>query len=125
MLILYNAGTRIGRLKVIFRLPKTLPYGQGVPWSTEPQAYVEWYTAPNLTDGTHNMHSVRTVPTRGNGLVSASIVPLANIRQTCQLIPKYGHPSADQPFTTHDVLDKCQSFLVNNWAGLYAYQTIW
>ncbi|KAI1785254.1 hypothetical protein LXA43DRAFT_976331 [Ganoderma leucocontextum] len=39
-------GTRIARVKVIFRLPKTTQAGDAPPiWPTEPLAYVEWYTS--------------------------------------------------------------------------------
>ncbi|KAI1785454.1 hypothetical protein LXA43DRAFT_976229 [Ganoderma leucocontextum] len=39
-------GTRIARVKVLFRLPNTMHVGDAPSvWPTEPLAYVEWYTA--------------------------------------------------------------------------------
>ncbi|KAF9035434.1 hypothetical protein BDP27DRAFT_1435761 [Rhodocollybia butyracea] len=49
------AGTRIGHIKVIFRLPSALQiigsYKSAAPtsWSKAPLAYIEWYTVPTLT----------------------------------------------------------------------------
>jgi hypothetical protein len=108
-------GTRIARVKVLFRLPN------------EPQvlAYVEWYTKPDGHADSHNMYSIKKSPPRTDNHTSASIVPLANIRQTCQLFPHFGTDSVDPTWTTNNVLDLCKKFFINNWAGLYAYQTIW
>jgi hypothetical protein len=119
VLIKYNIGTKIGRVKVLFQLPKASSN------AAETLAYIEWYTPPRRNEETHNMHSIRKMDLRADGSVNASIVPLANIRQTCQLFPNFGRTLVDEGWTTNNVLDKCQSFFVNNWAGLYAYQTIW
>ncbi|KAE9385711.1 hypothetical protein BT96DRAFT_949643 [Gymnopus androsaceus JB14] len=53
------AGTRIGRVKVIFQLPTRLKligtHKTPAPlyWPTAPLAYIEWYTAPTLTVHRH------------------------------------------------------------------------
>jgi hypothetical protein len=121
----YHAGTKIGRVRVIFRLPKVALHKKSVPWSTEPLAYVEWYTPQQLTDHSHKMYLIKKTEVRADGLIKGSILPLANIRQTCQLLPKFGLPNVDENWRTDNVLDLCHSFLINNWAGTYAYQTIW
>jgi hypothetical protein len=110
---------------VIFRLPKVALHKKSVPWSTEPLAYVEWYTPQQLTDHSHKMYLIKKTEVRADGLIKGSILPLANIRQTCQLLPKFGLPNVDENWRTDNVLDLCHSFLINNWAGTYAYQTIW
>jgi hypothetical protein len=114
-LIKHAAGTKIARVKVLFRWPK----------SNEILAYVEWYTKPKANPDTHGMYSIQKSPLRADGHASASIVPLANIRQACQLFPQFGKDAVNPLWKTDNVLDLCPSFFVNNWAGLYAYQTIW
>ncbi|EPS94111.1 hypothetical protein FOMPIDRAFT_1098984, partial [Fomitopsis schrenkii] len=89
-------GTRVGRVKVLFKLPRILPQNQGgrpAPawWPTGPLAYVEWYTkfAPAAADPAHLMYSVRKQPLAANGLPQGKIIPLSQIRQSCQLIPTF------------------------------------
>ncbi|EPS97085.1 hypothetical protein FOMPIDRAFT_1096180, partial [Fomitopsis schrenkii] len=89
-------GTRIGRLKVIFKLPDTI-YEQGSlnemhapeEWATQgPLAYVEWYAnLPVVADPVHMMYEVRKLPPRADGTPTGEIIPLSMIRQSCQLIP--------------------------------------
>ncbi|KAH9949770.1 hypothetical protein B0H21DRAFT_834001 [Amylocystis lapponica] len=55
------SGTRIGRVRVIFKLPVSLGQGMGQTppnWLQKPLAYVEWYTNLKSTaDPTHNIPS--------------------------------------------------------------------
>ncbi|KAH6867477.1 hypothetical protein BKA70DRAFT_1057446, partial [Coprinopsis sp. MPI-PUGE-AT-0042] len=79
-------GTRVGRVKVIFKLP-TIIEQPGVrmaapdSWPTKHLAYVEWYTrqgtSPNKTNGMYQISNA----VDSNGWRSGAIVPLANIRQ--------------------------------------------
>ncbi|KAJ6605545.1 hypothetical protein DFH09DRAFT_897411 [Mycena vulgaris] len=71
------------------------------------------------------MYSISVPPRRANGIRPASIIPLTDIRQTCQLFPNFGRADVPPKWTTHTVLDECNNFFVNNWASLYAYQSIW
>ena len=135
-----NAGMKVGHLRVIFRLPETLPpslLGISVPcWPKEPLAYVEWYQLSHCPGSHHNMYSVfssqlelDSANSRHSQLfhtVPGEVVPLKNIRQTCQLIPLVqGEESWPAQWMTGTVLDHCSTFLLNNWASKYAYQTIW
>ena len=121
-------GTRIGRLRVIFKLPDKL-FGGIIPspalWPKSPLAYVEWFTPlrPSAHPD-HNMYAVRTSPLSSEGRRPGAIVPLSSIRQSCMLTPAFGR-QVDRDWTSDNVLDLCTSFLVNNWASKYAYQTIW
>ena len=69
----------------------------------------------------HNMYTV-SKPREPSG----DVVLLRTIRQACQLIPtaprKEMWPLA---WMTQNVLDLCNSFLLNNWASKYTYQTLW
>lgn len=119
---------RAGRVKVLFHLPEKLDNGMPVPssWPSAYMAYVEWFTPFKPShENNHNMFSISVPPRRANGFRQASIIPLTDIRQTCQLFPNFGRDNVDPEWTTDTVLDKCNSFFVNNWTSLYAYQSIW
>lgn len=127
-----SLGTRIGRVKVIFRLPLKIHNSvDHVPssWPKGPLAYVEWFTKPKqAAEDNHEMYAISKAPKRTDGTISCSFIPLGNIRQTCQLFPKYPTTKDLQQipkWTSDTVLDNCQSFFVNNWGSMYAYQTIW
>ncbi|KAH9914845.1 uncharacterized protein B0H18DRAFT_959583 [Fomitopsis serialis] len=113
-------------VKVIFALPRKLPAVQGggpAPpwWPRGPLAYVEWYTrfAP-AADPSHLMYSVKKPPSSSNGLLQGKIIPLSQIRQSCQLTPIFpGGPRGTVPdsWSSENVLEMASTFYVNNWGG--------
>ena len=114
-------------MKVIFTLPKKLSGGAAAPsfWPREPLAYVEWYTRfLTKADDSHLMYTLRKAPARTDGLPQGKIVPLSRIRQSCHLAPWFPSTVPDA-WTTDTVLDLADKFHLNNWSGLYAYQTLW
>ncbi|KAL1672289.1 hypothetical protein EV122DRAFT_224995 [Schizophyllum commune] len=127
-------GTRVGRVKVVFKLPRVLdiygPHPAPEAWPKGPLAYVEWFSPlRRAPDGVHGMFKVaRMGPSSREGVVPGAIIPLANIRQSCMLIPVYGHRldiSSQKAWTSDNVLDKCEDFLINNWQSMYTYKTMW
>ncbi|KAL1657784.1 hypothetical protein EV122DRAFT_227153, partial [Schizophyllum commune] len=129
-----RAGTRVGRVKVVFKLPRMLDiYGpQAAPhaWPAGPLAYIEWYTPFRRgPDGVHGLYKVARMPKNSReGVVPGAIIPLANIRQSCALTPVYGGRldiSSQRAWTATNVLDSCDDFFVNNWQSPYTYKTIW
>ena len=119
---------------MIFTLPKKLSAAQGggpAPawWPRGPLAYVEWYTRfPGAPDPTHLMYAVSKPVLRTDGLPQGAIIPLEQIRQSCQLIPAFRDcPRGAVPtdWMSENVLDVANRFYLNNWAGIYAYQTLW
>ena len=94
-------------------------------WSKEPLAYVEWY-APlkSAAEDYHEMYAVKKSPPNADGSFPGKVIPLSSIRQTCQLVPNFGR-TVPMDWTTDNVLDKCDSFLLNCFTSKYAYQTIW
>ncbi|KAH9914239.1 uncharacterized protein B0H18DRAFT_887376 [Fomitopsis serialis] len=132
--LLCLTGTRAGRVKVIFTLPRKLSaiHGGGPApswWPKGPLAYVEWY-APfsSAADPAHLMYTVRKSAPRADGLPHASIIPLEHITQSCQLVPSFPEgPNGVVPdnWTSDNVLDLARSFHLNNWASMYSYQTLW
>ena len=142
LILIDKLGTRIGRVKVVFRLPETVrQYRQSGETMEAPQqwgqdgplAYVEWFSKlSDQANEVHMMYEVRKMPVRVDGCVPGEIMPLSMIRQSCQLIPYFPRPkSADEAgfvpedWTSDTVMDKATRFLLNNWATKYAYQTLW
>ncbi|KAJ3727773.1 hypothetical protein C8R42DRAFT_572404 [Lentinula raphanica] len=128
------SGTRIGRVKVIFRLPAqlTLIGTHKIPspswWPASVLAYVEWYSPPSQTpleQKSHNMTTIHKLPLV-DGIVPWSIIPLANIRQSCMLIPRHDKKNLNRAtWTSSTVLDNATHFLVNNWSSLDTYKTLY
>ncbi|TFY75422.1 hypothetical protein EWM64_g8591 [Hericium alpestre] len=87
--------------------------------STGIAAYMEWYTpfksAANLK---HVMYSVE-VPKKPEG----KIIPLTQIRQSCQLIPYFRKENVNHSWTSDRILDQAKVFYVNNWASICAVET--
>ncbi|KAJ8584577.1 hypothetical protein M405DRAFT_746773 [Rhizopogon salebrosus TDB-379] len=94
--------------------------------NTEHLAYIEWYKLSARAGANHNMYLLSKPPASGQGITSKDIVPLKAITQSCQLIPHMG-PNVTWPssWKSHMVLDLCSSFVLNNWASKFSYQTMW
>ncbi|KAF8905579.1 hypothetical protein CPB84DRAFT_1625246, partial [Gymnopilus junonius] len=125
------AGTRIGRLKVIFRLPDLIPApGAPIPapeaWPKVPLAYVEWYTRlPSEPSVQHGMYRISKPKPEASGHLPGEVLPVTSIRQSCMLFPVFKEAADQNQWNSTNVLDTAESFLVNNWVSKYCYQTIW
>jgi hypothetical protein len=126
----FTLGTRIGWVRVVFCLPKSIqrpgflmPLPAYLPQN--PLAYVEWYTRQGqAANATHGMYTIsRAYDT--NGQPQGSVIPLSSIRQSCMLIPVFPNSSEEFNWMADDVLDKADRFMINNWSSKYAYQTIY
>ena len=122
-------GTRAGRIKVIFRLPIRV-YGNTIQWPgqcNETLAYIEWYTKISpVADKHHKFYTLSVPPVRNDGTKLGSIIPLSQIRQACHLVPHFDkHLTLPRTWTSDTVLDLSTHFWLNNWASMYAYQTLW
>ena len=120
-------GVRIGRLRVIFRLPSTLYGVLPAPscWPKEALAYVVWFSRlKSAAEDDHNMYLV-TKPTSiaNNQLPLGDIIPLSSIRQTCQLLPDFTREGFD--FDHSNALDRCRRFFLNSYSSKYTYQSVW
>jgi len=118
-------GKRIGRLKLIFKLPHQL-YGSILPaWSQDTMAYVEWYAPLKpAAEDFHEMYVVKKSLYTSDGCLPGQVIPLSSISQTCQLIPQFGR-EVPMEWTSDNVLDKCDTFFLNSFTSKYAYQTLW
>lgn len=118
----------MARLKLIFRLPSVVDrdgFPSPAPWNwpTEPLAYITWYTRfKGSADANTGMYRVEPAKD-AKGQAQGAIIPLSQIRQSCMLTPSKA--TWDESWTTQNILDKCDSFFVNNLQSKYSYQTIY
>ena len=102
-------------------------------WCQGPLAYVEWYAnLPASADPIHMMYKVCKLLLCVDGMPAGEIISLSMIRQSCQLIPHFLEPTRrstistiPSDWTSDFMLDKVQTFVLNNWATQYVYQTLW
>lgn len=91
-------------------------------WPTEPLAYVTWFT--NFTSPESDTGMYRVQPSKDSKYQDrGAIVYLTDIRQSCMLTPS--RANWDPSWTTNNILDRCESFFVNNMQSKYSYQTIY
>jgi hypothetical protein len=123
-LIILVTGYRIGRVRVVFSIPekaRNLMFRNSV---VIPQhlAYVEWYT-PFSNPPDRNLLLYKISPLRDEiGGHICSVIPLANIRRSVHLLPRFG-PSAPQEYSSN-VLDSCSSFYVNTFTDSHLYRIL-
>ncbi|KAG1781476.1 hypothetical protein EV702DRAFT_962379 [Suillus placidus] len=119
-------GTRIGCLKVIFKLPSQVYNCITPAWTKDSLAYVEWYAPlkPAAKDY-HEMYLIKKSLPSTDGFAPGQVISLSSIRQTCQLIPHFGKTALSMEWTLDNVLDKCDTFFLNCFTSKYAYQTLW
>ncbi|PPQ97258.1 hypothetical protein CVT26_000650 [Gymnopilus dilepis] len=126
------AGTRVGRVKVIFSLPKKLdtifgPRDLPSRWPQGPLAYVEWYSP--LAGRAEEKHGMMYRVTRQWNAQQrrrpGAVVPLRHIRQSCMLFPAFPRGNVPADWSPENVLDKATAFFVNNWLSKYSYQTLY
>ena len=113
---------RIGQLKVIFTLPQQV--SEDTSGSTRPTGlpqaplgYVEWYSKLKpAADKNHLMYKITRLPSHADRSVPGAIIPLSDIRQSCQLIPKFtpGGSLEEEKWRSETVLDQATTFYVNN-----------
>jgi hypothetical protein len=136
-----TAGTRVGRVRVIFTLPEEVNSITGKrpaprKWPKEPLVYIEWYSKLQKTANPRHgmMYPIKkitapsTQPSSSTEAqvtrVQGAILPLSCIRQSCMLFPIFP-ASVPTHWTPNSVLDDASSFYINNWLSKYSYQTIW
>ncbi|KAI5895723.1 uncharacterized protein SCHCODRAFT_02620197 [Schizophyllum commune H4-8] len=76
----------------------------------------------------HGFFLVDKMPRLRDGFTPGTIKSLANIRQICMLTPSYGTRldiSSQASWTSDNVLDECDRFLLNNFQSMYTYKTLW
>jgi len=111
--VTFNAGYRVGQVRVVFTLPDSV---DGVP--SERLAYIEWFTKFTTPDNNHQMFRLnRSVE---NGERVASIVPVSTIRRSAHLFPKFGS-AVPEGWSSDNVLEECTSFYLNPFTDRHMY----
>ncbi|KAF9058791.1 hypothetical protein BDP27DRAFT_1240267, partial [Rhodocollybia butyracea] len=129
-----DAGCRVARLRVIFRLPNVVKrLGQrseedappNWPKAETPLAYVTWFSQfKSVLDSKNGMYRVQPSVSASNGTPQGEIIPLSDIRQSCMLVPSSSDWEGNG-WTSDNILDKCPAFFVNNFQSKYTYQMIY
>jgi hypothetical protein len=118
---------RIGRIRVIFSLPENshlwgriFKPGIEVP---DHLVYVEWYTPfRDAPEPNSLLYKVSPMKDRDRNPI-CSIVPLSDIVRSVHLFPRFG-PVAPAAWTSSNVLDECDSFLVNTFTDRHLYRIL-
>ena len=84
-------------------------------------AYIEWYSPlPDSPERNHLLYKVSPLK-NADGTHVCSVIPLANVRRSVHLFPKFG-AFAPQDWTSTNVLDRCNTFFVNDFTDRHMYR---
>ena len=108
-----SKGNCVGQIQVIFTLPDSI---DGV--STEPLAYVEWFS--KFTTPDHNHQIFKLNQSFEGGEQVAIIVPVSTIQQSVHLFPKFG-PTVPEGWSSNNVLEKCTTFYLSPFTDRHMY----
>lgn len=98
------------------------------PPAIGPLVFVDWFSKPKAhPEDDHNMYCVKRsadLDKRDSGVIA-----LSSIRRSCHLFPAFPpgkvHTTAAREWTSANVLERCEVFLINNFIDLHAFQTIY
>jgi len=115
-------GCSIAQVRVVFQFPEN---ASGLLNCDLPKchfAYVEWFSKISGTpDRNHKMFKITRLFQDGHRV--ASIIPLSRIRRTVHLLPKFGQ-TAPRDWTSSTVLERCNTFYLNQLSDRHSYITI-
>ena len=118
-------GYRVGRVRVIFALPKRevsdLFSADKVGTVPSHLAYIEWFTPFRQPEAHHGMYRI-SLDIRSN-VREASIIPLSQIRRSIHLFPHFGL-QVPREWSSANVLDKSSKFYVNSFTDRHVYGTV-
>ncbi|KAJ7312551.1 hypothetical protein DFH08DRAFT_791323 [Mycena albidolilacea] len=117
------AGYRVAQVRVVFSLNARHIATLFSPGIVPPKhlAYVEWFSPFTEPEPDHLMYKVNRSLKDGDRL--SSIIPVANIRRSVHLLPKFG-PVAPAEWKSTNVLDRCRYFYVNSMSDRHIYTTL-
>ncbi|KAF7358613.1 hypothetical protein MSAN_01200000 [Mycena sanguinolenta] len=117
-------GYRVAQVRVVFSIPAASLHNLFPPTISPPKhlAYVEWFSPFSSEPEPHHL-LYKLKPSYKNGERLCSIIPVANIRRSIQLLPKFG-PVAPKEWTSSNVLEQCPVFFANSLGDRHLYATI-
>ena len=119
----YRIGYRVGRVKLVFKLPKSACQQLLPDVVTRGHlAYVEWFTAFTHPDPVHGLYKVTRCQDR-SGARLADVVEVRHIRRSCHLYPVTSDV-IPREWTSSTVLDRCNSFFVSPFSDAHMYMTL-
>lgn len=117
------AGYRVAQVRVIFSIPSSAIPTLFSPGLSPPKhlAYIEWFSPFTTPEPHHGMYKINRSLKDGDRI--ASIIPIANIRRSIHLLPKFG-PVAPPEWKSSNVLDMASHFFVNSMTDRHIYATV-
>jgi len=118
-------GYHICRVRVVFSLPKnslSVLFNPGIE-AHEHLAYVQWFSPLSNPDPNHGLYKVSPKKNTDGSFV-CSIIPVANIRRSVHLFPRFGQ-FAPKEWTSTNVLDSCNTFFVNSFTDRHLYRILY
>ncbi|KAG1861617.1 hypothetical protein F4604DRAFT_1882423 [Suillus subluteus] len=115
-------GKRVAQLKVVFHIPDECITKMFLPRQIGHLAYVEWFLRPQNKDSNSGMYPISQ--SYQNGVQDASVIEVDSIYQTCQLVPRFSR-RANHAWTSSNVINRCEHFLINNFIDHHTFQSIW
>ncbi|KAI0055018.1 hypothetical protein BV25DRAFT_1816215 [Artomyces pyxidatus] len=118
-------GYRVAQVRAVFSLAirarrAVLPDDVDAP---RHMAYVEWFVPfQDAAEDNHEMYRLTRMLKDGRRV--ASVIPVANIRRSVHLFPKFG-PVAPREWTSYNVLELCDVFYVNCFLDHHTYITVY
>ncbi|KAH9846211.1 hypothetical protein C2E23DRAFT_602675 [Lenzites betulinus] len=121
-------GFRVAQVRIVFKIPQAnlISLFPRLDASSRPDghlAYVEWFTPSSPSaHPNHGLYRFTRLVSR-QGARLASIIPIDRIERSCHLLPEFG-PIAPRDWSSSDVLERCQSFLLNAFSDRYMYMLV-
>jgi hypothetical protein len=122
---LMHTGYHVGRVRAIFSIPPKYHPQLFHPSVSVPLhlAYIQWYSP--LTDLDPNLGMFKIRPQKDSDANwICSVIPVGNIQRSVHLLPRFG-PVAPTEWTSDSVLDRCDTFFVNDFADRQMFHTMY
>ena len=115
-------GYQIGQVRVVFKLPPSAS-NRFEALQSKHLAYVEWFSPFSQSpEPHHGLHKVsRALP---SGRRKSAIVEVSRIHQSIHLFPCFGGPWRSN-WNPDNVLESCDTFLVNSFQNRQSYLTVY
>lgn len=121
---LNSPGHRVAQVRVVFRIKEKATKFM-FPNLEVPKhlAYVQWFSKfPQEPDDNYGMYKI--TKTMKNNKRLASIIPVSDISRSVHLYPMWG-PTVPREWTSHDVLERCNSFYVSDFLDRHTHITLY